>query len=97
MAQRDIISHSQWVLLFRVASAGTKSRVLVLFGYAQTALNADATFKFCCFPTKIMLMTNSCSFCKIFTPVFHCTPPPHSQELGNMVHAVGYMQFCLRL
>ena len=33
--------------LVRAASAGTKSRVLVLFGYAQTALNADATFEFC--------------------------------------------------
>ena len=42
-----VISHSQWVLLFRAASAGTKSRALVLFGYAQTTLNAGATFKFC--------------------------------------------------
>ena len=34
-----------WVLSFRAASADTKSRVLMLFGYAQTALNADATFE----------------------------------------------------
>ena len=33
--------------MFRAASAGTKLRVLVLFGYAQMALNADATFEFC--------------------------------------------------
>ena len=32
--------------MFRAASAGTKSRVLLLFGYTQTALNADATFEF---------------------------------------------------
>ena len=38
---RDIRVH-----LFRAASAGTKSSVLVLFGYAQTTLNADATFEF---------------------------------------------------
>ena len=31
MAQQDLISHSYWVLLFRAASAGTKSRILVLF------------------------------------------------------------------
>ena len=32
--------------MFRAASAGTKSRVLVMFGYAQMALNTDATFEF---------------------------------------------------
>ena len=31
--------------LFRAANAGIESRVLVLFGYAQTALNAVATFE----------------------------------------------------
>ena len=34
-----------WVHLVRAASAGTKSRVLVLFGYAQTALKPDAIFE----------------------------------------------------
>ena len=33
--------------MFRAASSGTKSRVLVLFGYAQTALSADSMFEFC--------------------------------------------------
>ena len=42
----DLISHSLWVHLFRAASASTKSSALVLFGYPQTALNADATFEF---------------------------------------------------
>ena len=32
--------------MFRAASAGTTSSVLVLFGYAQTALNEDAMFEF---------------------------------------------------
>ena len=31
--------------LFRAANAGIESRVLVLFGYTQTALNAVATFE----------------------------------------------------
>ena len=43
-SHRDLISHLQRVHSFRAAGAGTKSSVLVQFGYAQTALNADATF-----------------------------------------------------
>ena len=31
---------------FRAANSGTKLSVLVLFGYAQMALNTDATFEF---------------------------------------------------
>ena len=43
----DLISNSQWVHLFIAVNAGTKSSALVLLGYAQLALNADATFEFC--------------------------------------------------
>ena len=37
-----LIKHSLWVLSYKAAGAGSKLSLLVLFGYAQTALNEDA-------------------------------------------------------
>ena len=42
----DLISPSKWVQTILCWLSGSSTDQLVLFGYAQTALNADATFKF---------------------------------------------------
>ena len=68
----DTPSHTWWVLLFRVASADTNSRVLVLFGYAQTALNADATFEFR--PHKCI---------RAYCQLYYCAPFPYDVQSYN--------------
>ena len=46
LAHRDLISPSQLVQTILCWLSGSSTDQLMLFGYAQTALNADATFEF---------------------------------------------------